>query len=382
MIVSFMDWIAFIWGQIFLCLTLTFIIAVTACILIPLIFQKRKQAKNTKLKYANNKTLTNLKGELKMNTNLKHIENKNFSNLKGDSTMNTNINNKNVYLEKILTSNFTRNISAPSKPAENASALQPPKPKFEPKPFVSLTTLFAKDGVSVTPNENSINFELLANLSETIAKNLKVFQPFLSALRTAMTQKREFNIDFSDCEPDESEQIRGLLLEMQRAGMFSKYFYDGLTKIAKGKVSIALNPQNFIRGKFYEIFAYNTVKKVLEEIARANGFDYEIAPNVLLEKVINSSVKNELDLLFRVDDVVFWAEVKSGETFNDYDKVYSVGKRYKFNPDRHILLLSDTDNLNVDVIENMYRFFLADSESFEDKVRAMVTKALKTKISK
>lgn len=143
MIVSFMDWLAFIWGQIFLCLTLTFVIAVTACVLIPRISKRRKQAKNTKLKYVNNERLSNLKGDLKMNTNLKHIENKNFSNLKGDSTMNTNINNnnKNVYLEKILTNNFTRNVSAPSKPAENASASQPPKPKFEPKPFASLTPI-------------------------------------------------------------------------------------------------------------------------------------------------------------------------------------------------------------------------------------------------
>lgn len=319
-----------------------------------------------------------------MNTNLKYVKNDNFSNLKGDSAMNKNINNnnKNEFLEKILTNNFTRNVSAPSKPAESATAIQTPKPKFEPKPFVSLTTIFAKDGVSVTPNENGINFELLADLSETIAKNLKVFHPFISALRTSIVQKREFNIDLSDCEDDDLELIRGLFKEIQRAGMFSKYFYDGPTRTANGKVSVALNPQDFIRGKFYEIFAYNTVKRVLEEIALANGLDYEIAPNVILKKVLNSSVKNELDLLFRVDDVVFWAEVKSGETFNDYDKVYSVGKRYKFNPDRHILLLSDTDNLNVDVIENMYRFFLADGESFEDKVRAMVTKALKTKISK
>ena len=93
----------------------------------------------------------------------------------------------------------------------------------------------------------------------------------------------------------------------------------------------------------------------------------------------DAPVKGELDVVFRLGDKLFWIEAKSNRQISYYGKYYEIGKMIGVIPDRHILLMGDTSEVNTAAVESLLRYYIASPSNFAGKLEYMINMAYSNK---
>ena len=171
----------------------------------------------------------------------------------------------------------------------------------------------------------------------------------------------------SKSKPESKNKIIALAGKMYACGLLNRFRYDLDNEYISGTVSSVPRCVNFITGGFLEIYARKIVKNTVCEEAKLRNCDSEIFSNVFIEK---EGKRNELDVVFRVGDKVFWSEVKSGHFApEDY---YKLGIQMGVVPDRLILLAAERTASETKAISYFYEYYCANIAQFESSLKKMI----------
>ena len=273
------------------------------------------------------------------------------------------------FIQKYLTSTSERSI--PKLDIEQENILHKLVQKTN-----TIEEHFKSKDISISIKDTFDTIPVIDKLSVFIAENFKNCYSFLKYLRGIIRNKNfkvEYNLNFlADIDLN---KLLEFALKLSQYGIIADFYHNKFTNIFYGNVSSAPRVINFLNGFYLEIYAKQIVENVLSEYSARLNLEYELMHNVVINR---SGVLNELDLVFRLGDKIFWSEIKSGK-FSDFDHYRQIGLTLGLNPDRHILLAAEKNNDDTDAISWFYQFYVANIENFEIKLKNMLNKLLEEK---
>lgn len=241
---------------------------------------------------------------------------------------------------------------------------------------VSVTTVneyFKSKGYTVDFSHDTPCNAHVEKLAYAFAVNYRVAKPFLKYIRESLTKKSErLSYSVSQFSDSDKEKLAAFTEILGDYGIIANVFYNREKAHISGKFSYAPRVINFVNGEYLEIYARAVAEKVIKAVANTHDLDYEVYSNLHIEK---DGQKNELDIVFRVGDCIFWSEVKSGK-FSDFDHYRKIGTAIGLNPDRHILLGAETENDKAEAIAWLYQFYVANIDTFRLKLNDMINNAV------
>jgi len=277
-----------------------------------------------------------------------------------------------------------RNINTkPETLTEGSSALAPVHEEVIPPVIApaaesevsvaSVKDYFDAKGYTVDFSHNTPCNAHVEKLAYTFAVNYRAVKPFLKYIRESLTKKSErLNYSLTQYSDSDKEKIAAFAEILGDYGITANVFYNREKASISGKFSYAPRVINFINGDYLEIYARAVAEKVIKAAANAHCLDYEVYSNLIIEK---DGQKNELDLVFRVGNCIFWSEVKSGK-FSDFDHYRKLGDAIGLNPDRHILLSAEIENDKAEAVSWLYRFYVANIDTFRLRLNDMINNAV------
>lgn len=268
---------------------------------------------------------------------------------------------KNAYLE--TTSAETPEIKITSKTEETLSHVSED---------VTIANYFKNKDVVLDVTHSNNSFVPVEDLALLLASNYAKCKDFYRYIRGMIAKKK---MDFCyNTYPlsDEDRLATNMIAEkLGKYGVISNLRIPHNSKEITGTISSAPRVINFINGDFLEFYARIVVKQVVEKLSKQMDFTYEIVSNAYITK---GSEKHELDIVFRVGNEIFWAEIKSGK-FSDFDCYRKLGVFMGVNPDKHILLSAEKTDEETETISWFYQFYVSNIQQFKTKLTEMITKA-------
>ena len=238
----------------------------------------------------------------------------------------------------------------------------------------TLKTYFDSMGIEMSlsnKNECVSSIEKIANFISTNFDNIK---GFLHYIREVIPQK-SYKLSYSTSELSDEEYANTL----ETFNLFCEYgiitngYVNKYTKTLCGYLSSAPRVNGFVTGGYLEIFAKSVCQQIVEKLAEEKNCDYELYHNVIVTK---ENKKHELDIVFRIEDKVFWSEIKSGKNFSDYDYYRRIGLFLGVNPDRHILLTAEKDSPEaIEAISWFYEYYVCNISTFKETLIQMINNA-------
>ena len=215
--------------------------------------------------------------------------------------------------------------------------------------------------------------ESIINLSTVIAENYTTCQSFIKYMRNAYSNKTsKCCFCLSSLSKSEFNATLSLVQNLKKAGIISDLYIQDKNMI-HGNFSLIPKITNFLNGDFLELYAQHISEIIISDKANKYNSDYEILHNLIVHK---NNQQHELDLLMRIDNKLFWCEVRSGSS-SLFEKYFNLGKWLDVNPEMHILLTADADSKTCESASFFYSFYISNIIDFKDKLALMIDKNMK-----
>ncbi len=248
--------------------------------------------------------------------------------------------------------------------------------------------------VMIKPDDGAYKF--LSPLSVKIGSTLHLTKDFLHFMRKKSSAKEtndktNYRLPSFEKTLEKTGSMKEATIQKQRAdaivdlaktlsnhGIMSCKPSRSIGTIFDCKISWSNKVKSYIDGQWCEIYAYNTIEKVLKKLALKHKCDYEVMSNV---EIITGGVesisdkKNELDVVFRIADKVFMCEVKSGSDF-DIEKYTDIMiDKIKLPLERLIILAGESESYEAEVMAYFHDCYVCNTEKFEEKLVAMIERS-------
>lgn len=240
---------------------------------------------------------------------------------------------------------------------------------------VTIASILSSRGLSITECDRAYSDmpEVICGLSKTIALNYTLCSAFIKYLKESIC-KRAFSFVFymSQLTAEERKATAALAALFENYGIISELYVAHDNAKINGTIANLPKVISYLNGSFLEIFALDTVRKIVSEKAAELNLDYEVISNV---HVTDGTVNHELDFVFRIGKDLFLGEAKSGRFTPQ--KYYEVGNWVGVIPDRCILLTAGKSGDACEAISYFYDYFAANVSMFETSLRDMISRTIK-----
>ncbi len=241
-----------------------------------------------------------------------------------------------------------------------------------------LRSLLEEKNITILSSSKQPQIKELANLVLLMAENHKVAKELYREIRGCNSYPgKRLVFSVSEYGEEEKNGIYKVVQLLERYGIIVEHSYNKEKKSIVCEVSTVPKVINFLNGNYLEICAAIMTEEVLRTYCADKGYEFEIMTNVVIQS--RDSSHNELDILFRVSDVknnnhhFFWAEIKSGNNFNNYSRYYELGKKIGAIPDHLILLNAEEDCEEIEnVIKYFYEYYVTDIPLYKKNLLRML----------
>lgn len=243
---------------------------------------------------------------------------------------------------------------------------------IKPAGDITVASYFKSRDIDVDMSHANNTFAPVEALSLMLAINYDKCKDFYKYIRSMIAKKR-FDLCYNTYPLTNEERAATNMIaeKLGKYGVISNLRIPDNSKEITGTLSTAPRIINFINGDYLEFYSRVIVHQVVEKIAKEQKCTYEVYSNVIISK---ESEKHELDIVFRVGNEVFWAEIKSGK-FTDFDCYRKLGLLMGVNPDKHILLAAEKTVEEAETISWFYQFYVSNIQMFKDKLIEMIKHA-------
>ena len=264
------------------------------------------------------------------------------------------------------------------KPDESIFETETITPPEKEKKIIDLKHLLEEKNITIISSSKQPQIKELTNLVLLMAENHKVAKELYRAIRGCNCYPgKKLTFSISEYNENDKNRILKVVQLLERYGIIVEHSYNKEKMSIICEVSTVPKIINFLNGNYLEICAAIMTNDVLSSYCTDKGFEFEIMTNVVIQS--KDSSQNELDILFRVSDVennnhqFFWAEIKSGNNFNNYSRYYEIGKKIGAIPDHLILLNAEEDCEEIEnVIKYFYEYYVTDIPLYKKNLIKML----------
>jgi|LDZT01.1.fsa_nt_gi hypothetical protein len=194
----------------------------------------------------------------------------------------------------------------------------------------------------------------------------KVYNTIKSKLNTGTT----FRLDLKNATQEEVSYSCQLCNSLHQIAFLSEYkYFKSPQFVINGRPNRIPTAIKFFTGQWLERFIKTEVKNSIRKLETPIKFAYLTNPQIILP----NGDDFELDVLFSIDEEIFWFEAKTGDYQNYVDKYSRMAKLLQLDNKHAFMVLTEVNEQNCIALRKIFGMEVVNiekfSETFQNSIR-------------
>ena len=244
---------------------------------------------------------------------------------------------------------------------------------------VSINDLVAKKQNMVIKSygEEETVRDCIIRLAALLVKEDHLIRGFIRKMRQQYrNHTKPFSFSIAAWNETDQKKLRDIFSE-ELCGIVDSVDIESHPDIISGNLVFSPEAHAFIRGKYMEIGVYESIRVVMEDIAKTCKISWKMYRNVKVATK-DGMIKNEFDIVIECNGIFYVVEVKSGKNFNAWGSLVDAGREYNVVPGRLLLIDSWLSDEKAGRIEELCKYYVSNlaNDTLRDKIYTMITNDL------
>ena len=188
-------------------------------------------------------------------------------------------------------------------------------------------------------------------------------------IKRHLNRPNGFHLNLKNATQSEITASCQLCTNLYDIAFLSEYKYDKSPKYfihaTPNKIPIAIN---FLTGHWLEIFIRKTIQDSLNSLHTDIEYTYLINPQIILP----NGNDFELDVVFLVNDEIYWVEGKTGNYQQYINKYSDMANILKLDKNHSFMVLTDTITSNTAyILSKTFNMTIIPVEEFKEEIRCI-----------
>lgn len=206
--------------------------------------------------------------------------------------------------------------------------------------------------------------DVLDNIALFMGNRYNRIKKVYNAIKSKLNSGTGFKLDLKNATQEEVSYSCQLCNSLHQIAFLSEYKYfkspQFLINAKPNRIPTAIN---FFTGQWLERFIKTEVKNTIRKLERPVKFAYLTNPQIILP----NGDDFELDVLFYIEDEIFWFEAKTGEYQNYADKYSRMAKLMQLDSKHAFMVLTEVNEPNCVALKKVFGMEVVNIESFSEK---------------
>lgn len=218
---------------------------------------------------------------------------------------------------------------------------------------------------------------ILNSLAGYLGTHYETIKPLYLQIKRNMQLGDDFTISLKDEPSDAISRICQFGKKLHEMAFLEQYHYQRSPHyLLRAKTTRLPTAQNFFSGQWLERYIVQQVQAAINAIRaqtdQSVDFNYISNPQIILP----GGQEGELDLLFRVNDTMYWIETKSGDYQQHISKYSSIARTLNLDPQHAMMVLTDIPASRSTELTTLFRMGVCSLGEFSDGLMATLRKDL------
>ncbi|MFQ3575379.1 MAG: hypothetical protein SNJ77_02985 [Cytophagales bacterium] len=212
--------------------------------------------------------------------------------------------------------------------------------------------------------------DVLDNIALFMGNRYNRVKKVYNSIKSKLNSGTAFKLDLKNATQEEVSYSCQLCNSLHQIAFLSEYKYlkspQFLIYAKPNRIPTAIN---FFTGQWLERFIKTEVKNTIRKLERPVKFAYLTNPQIILP----NGDDFELDVLFYIEDEIFWFEAKTGEYQNYVDKYSRMAKLMQLDSKHSFMVLTEVNESNCVALKKVFGMEVVNIESFSEKFQNAIS---------
>lgn len=206
--------------------------------------------------------------------------------------------------------------------------------------------------------------DVLDNIALFMGNRYNRVKKVYNSIKSKLNSGTGFRLDLKNATQEEVSYSCQLCNSLHQIAFLSEYKYFKSPKfLINAKPNRIPTAINFFTGQWLERFIKTEVKNTIRKLDRPVKFAYLTNPQIILP----NGDDFELDVLFYIEDEIFWFEAKTGEYQNYVNKYSRMAKLMQLDSKHSFMVLTEVNEPNCVALKKVFGMEVVNIESFSEK---------------
>lgn len=212
--------------------------------------------------------------------------------------------------------------------------------------------------------------DVLDNIALFMGNRYNKVKKVYNSIKSKLNSGTGFRLDLKNATQEEVSYSCQLCNSLHQIAFLSEYkYFKSPQFLLYGKPNRIPTAINFFTGQWLERFIKTEVKNTIRKLERPVKFAYLTNPQIILP----NGDDFELDVLFHIENEIFWFEAKTGEYQNYVDKYSRMAKLLQLDNKHAFMVLTEVNEPNCVALKKVFGMEVVNIESFSEKFQNAIS---------
>lgn len=212
--------------------------------------------------------------------------------------------------------------------------------------------------------------DVLDNIALFMGNRYNKVKKVYNTIKSKLNTGTGFKLDLKNATQEEVSYSCQLCNSLHQIAFLSEYkYFKSPQFVINGRPNRIPTAINFFTGQWLERFIKTEVKNSIRKLETPIKFAYLTNPQIILP----NGDDFELDVLFSIDEEIFWFEAKTGDYQNYVDKYSRMAKLMQLDNKHAFMVLTEVNEQNCVALKKIFGMEVVNiekfSETFQNSIR-------------
>lgn len=220
--------------------------------------------------------------------------------------------------------------------------------------------------------------DVLDNIALFMGNRYNKIKKTYNSIKSKLNSGAFFRLDLKNATQEEVSYSCQFCNSLHQIAFLSEYkYFKSPQFIINAKPNRIPTAINFFTGQWLERFIKTEVKDTIRKLEKPIKFSYLTNPQVILP----NGDDFELDVLFSIEDEIFWFEAKTGEYQNYVEKYSKMASLMQLDNKHAFMVLTEVSEINCVALKKLFGMEVVNIESFSEKLQNAISHFNEKKIT-
>lgn len=213
--------------------------------------------------------------------------------------------------------------------------------------------------------------EVLDKIALFMGDRYSLIKKVYELIKRNLNSGRSFKLDLKNASQDEIGSITQLCTNLHQIAFLEEYKYFKSPKYYMyGKVNRIPKALNFFSGGWLERYVKTAILEAITSISHPVAANYSYLKNPQIQ--LPNGDDFELDILFKIEEEIFWLEAKTGEYQKYVQKYSKMSKTLNLDEDHAYMILTDITENSASALKSLFGMNVVNIDSFSETFKQAI----------